>query len=64
MEDAGTFYDRLLNMPANWYIVWLFIIFCGNLAFFHVLVYCTTKNLATLSESMNPSQWIVLSSSG
>jgi hypothetical protein len=34
-----------------WYILWRLGIFCNHLVIFPVLVYCTTKNLATLPGS-------------
>jgi hypothetical protein len=42
MEDVGIFYGHLVYFMAIWSILWLFGIF------FHVLVCCPKKNLATL----------------
>jgi hypothetical protein len=51
MENLGIFYDQLVYLfycywkyfMAIWYILWSFGIF------FPVLVFCTKKNLATLT---------------
>jgi hypothetical protein len=33
-EDAGILYGHLANLPAIWYILWHFGIFCGYLVYF------------------------------
>jgi hypothetical protein len=50
MEDVGTFYGHLVHFTAFCYILWTFGRICGNLVYFHVLVFCTKKNLATLTD--------------
>jgi hypothetical protein len=47
-KDVGKFYGHFDYFTANWYILWSFGIFCGLLVYFHLLVCCTKKNLATL----------------
>jgi hypothetical protein len=48
IKDAGVFYGQLVNYRAIWCILWQFGIFFWLFGiFFPVLVYCTTKNLAT-----------------
>jgi hypothetical protein len=50
----GPFYDHLVYFAAIWYILWLFGIF------FHVLVFCPKKNLATvpsLTTTTDLSKW-------
>jgi hypothetical protein len=44
MENDGLFYGHLVDFTAIWY----FLLSFGT--FFHVLVCCTKKNLATLPE--------------
>jgi hypothetical protein len=47
MGDVGIFHEHLVYFADILYILWLFGIFCCNLVFSSILVYCTMKNLAT-----------------
>jgi hypothetical protein len=60
MHDVGIFYGRLVYLPAIWYILLPFGIFCDNLVncmviwiILPVLICCTEKNLATQVEIKN-----------
>jgi hypothetical protein len=39
MENVVIFFDHLEYFTAIWYNLWPFVIVCGNLAYFNVLVY-------------------------
>jgi hypothetical protein len=50
MDDVGIFCGHVVNFTAIWYISWPFGIFPPHFGiFFPVLVFCTKKNLATLT---------------
>jgi hypothetical protein len=49
MEDVGIFYGHLVHFTVFCYILLTFGIVRSNLVYFHVLVFCTKKNLATLT---------------
>jgi hypothetical protein len=52
METDAIFIDIANVFTVTWYILWQFGIFCDHFGiFFHVLVCCTKKNLATLAET-------------
>jgi hypothetical protein len=52
MEDAGILYGHLVNYQAIWYIFGTLVgIFCVFWYIFPILVYCATKNLATIQTS-------------
>jgi hypothetical protein len=46
MEDVGIFYGNLVHFTVFCYILWTFGTVPGNLVY---LVFCTKKNLATLT---------------
>jgi hypothetical protein len=48
MEDVGICYGPLIYFMVIWCILWPFGVF------FHVLVSCTKKNLATLAATVKP----------
>jgi hypothetical protein len=48
LENDAIFYDNLGYFKAIWYNLWPFVVVCGHLIFFPVLVYLEKKNLATL----------------
>jgi hypothetical protein len=52
MEISGIFYDHKEYFVIVCLSLGQFGVFCGTLLFFHVLVYCIKKNLATLFETM------------
>jgi hypothetical protein len=47
MKDVAIFYGHLVYFTTIWYILWLFGILYGHLAYLSRLVSCTKKNLAT-----------------
>jgi hypothetical protein len=57
------FCGHLLYFVDICYILWTFVIFCGHLLYFvdiwsifTVLVYCTKKNLATLTDTSHVAE--------
>jgi hypothetical protein len=62
MEDADIFYGHLAYISAFWYILWTFGIFNDFWAYSSVLVCCTNKNLATLTDPRSHTHIRILES--
>jgi hypothetical protein len=56
MEDSGIFYGHSVNLPAIWYILRHFGIFCGH------LVYFPRFGILYHEKSGNPAHLVTLSS--
>jgi hypothetical protein len=56
MEETVILHGQFANFTVIGYLLWQFGIFCGHLVFFPVLVFCTMKNLATLTRTFRAAE--------